>query len=45
VALSEARVKALQDFAAAGAVLALLPQDALQRLSGCLPGADAEGLN
>jgi hypothetical protein len=27
----------LQDFAAAGAVLAILPRGALDRLSGCLP--------
>ncbi len=37
VALPEARVVALQDFAEPGAVLATLPQAALSRLSGCLP--------
>lgn len=37
VALPEARVTAVQDFAEAGAVLAVLPQAALGRLSGCLP--------
>ena len=44
VALSEARVKALQDFAAPSAVLAILPAEALRRLPGCLP-AGAEALN
>jgi L,D-peptidoglycan transpeptidase YkuD (ErfK/YbiS/YcfS/YnhG family) len=37
VALPEPRVEALQDFAAGGAVLAILPQPALGRLPGCLP--------
>lgn len=37
VALPEERVKALQDFAAAGAVLVVLPHAALGRLAGCLP--------
>jgi L,D-peptidoglycan transpeptidase YkuD (ErfK/YbiS/YcfS/YnhG family) len=37
VALPQARVEALQDFAAAGAVLAILPGPALGRLKGCLP--------
>jgi L,D-peptidoglycan transpeptidase YkuD (ErfK/YbiS/YcfS/YnhG family) len=37
VALPEARVAALQEFAEPGAVLAALPQAALSRLSGCLP--------
>ncbi len=37
VAMPEPRVEALQDFAAGGAVLAILPRDALDRLSGCLP--------
>ena len=37
VALPEERVKALQDFAEAGAVLAVLPRAALGRLAGCLP--------
>ena len=37
VAMPEPRVEALQDFAAAGAVLAILPRGALERLSGCLP--------
>lgn len=37
VGLPEDRVRALQDFAAAGAVLAVLPQTALDRFAGCLP--------
>jgi L,D-peptidoglycan transpeptidase YkuD (ErfK/YbiS/YcfS/YnhG family) len=37
VAMPEPRVEALQDFAAGGAVLAILPRGALERLSGCLP--------
>jgi D-alanyl-D-alanine dipeptidase len=37
VAMPEPRVEALQDFAAGGAVIAVLPQAALARLSGCLP--------
>jgi L,D-peptidoglycan transpeptidase YkuD (ErfK/YbiS/YcfS/YnhG family) len=41
VALPEARVEALQDFSAAGAVLAILPRTALDRLAGCLPAAIA----
>jgi L,D-peptidoglycan transpeptidase YkuD (ErfK/YbiS/YcfS/YnhG family) len=39
VALPEARVEALQDFSAAGAVIAILPRPALARLPGCLPSA------
>jgi L,D-peptidoglycan transpeptidase YkuD (ErfK/YbiS/YcfS/YnhG family) len=37
VALPEPRVKGLQDFSAGGAVLAILPQTALDRLAGCVP--------
>ena len=37
IALPEARVKLLQQFSQGGAVLAILPDNALQRLSGCLP--------
>jgi L,D-peptidoglycan transpeptidase YkuD (ErfK/YbiS/YcfS/YnhG family) len=37
VALPEPRVEALQKFAQSGAVLAILPNAALDRLSGCLP--------
>jgi L,D-peptidoglycan transpeptidase YkuD (ErfK/YbiS/YcfS/YnhG family) len=37
IALPEARVAALQDFAEPGAVLAIIPQAALDRLPGCLP--------
>jgi len=37
IALSEARVRALQDFAEAGAVLAVLPRAGVRQLSGCLP--------
>ena len=41
VAVPEPRVEALQEFAAPGAVLAILPRGALDRLPGCLPdGAD-----
>jgi hypothetical protein len=35
--MPEPRVEALQDFSEAGAVLAILPQKALDRLAGCLP--------
>jgi len=41
VALPEARVEALQDFSADGAVLAILPRAALSRLAGCLPAVAA----
>ena len=37
VALPEPQVEALQDFAASGAVLAVLPRQALDRFKGCLP--------
>jgi D-alanyl-D-alanine dipeptidase len=37
VAVPEPRVEALQDFSAGGAVIAILPRDALNRLAGCLP--------
>jgi L,D-peptidoglycan transpeptidase YkuD (ErfK/YbiS/YcfS/YnhG family) len=37
VSLPEPRVEALQDFAADGAVLAILPRGALDRLRACLP--------
>jgi L,D-peptidoglycan transpeptidase YkuD (ErfK/YbiS/YcfS/YnhG family) len=37
VAVPEPRVEALQDFAADGAVLAILPRMALDRLQGCVP--------
>ena len=37
VAMPEPRVEALQDFAAAGAVIAILPQQALGRFAACLP--------
>jgi L,D-peptidoglycan transpeptidase YkuD (ErfK/YbiS/YcfS/YnhG family) len=37
VSVPEPRVEALQDFAAGGAVLAILPRGALDRLPGCLP--------
>jgi L,D-peptidoglycan transpeptidase YkuD (ErfK/YbiS/YcfS/YnhG family) len=39
VALSEARVEALQDFSTAGTVIAILPRAALGRLPSCLPSA------
>ncbi len=37
IALPEARVIALQDFAAPGAVIAIVPRPALSRFAGCLP--------
>jgi L,D-peptidoglycan transpeptidase YkuD (ErfK/YbiS/YcfS/YnhG family) len=37
IALPEARVEALQDFSQAGAVLAILPEAALDRFPDCLP--------
>ena len=37
VAMPEPRIEALQDFAAAGAVIAILPQQALGRFAACLP--------
>jgi L,D-peptidoglycan transpeptidase YkuD (ErfK/YbiS/YcfS/YnhG family) len=37
VALSEPRVKALQEFSQAGAVLGVLPETARDRFPGCLP--------
>ena len=39
VAVPEARVEALQDFSAPGAVLAIWPRSALDRMAGCLPAA------
>jgi len=39
IALPEPQVVALQEFAAAGATLVLLPKHALGRLAGCLPAA------
>jgi L,D-peptidoglycan transpeptidase YkuD (ErfK/YbiS/YcfS/YnhG family) len=39
VGLPEARVQALQDFSQAGAVLAVLPETALDRFASCLPAA------
>jgi D-alanyl-D-alanine dipeptidase len=37
VAVPEPKVEALQEFSAGGAVLAILPHSALDRLKGCLP--------
>jgi L,D-peptidoglycan transpeptidase YkuD (ErfK/YbiS/YcfS/YnhG family) len=37
VSMPEARVEALQDFAASGAVVAILPQGAVSRFGDCLP--------
>jgi len=37
VALPEHRVEALQEFASGGAVIAILPQQAVGRFAGCLP--------
>lgn len=39
VALPEPRVKALQDFSAPGAVLAVIPREAAGRFAACLPDA------
>jgi D-alanyl-D-alanine dipeptidase len=39
VGLPEERVRVLQDFSRAGAVLAVLPETALDRFPGCLPAA------
>jgi hypothetical protein len=39
VGLPEPRVRALQKFSQAGAVLAILPDTALDRFAGCLPAA------
>ncbi|MEA2903028.1 MAG: hypothetical protein QOI12_415 [Alphaproteobacteria bacterium] len=41
VAMPEAKVASLQDFAQGGAVIAILPRRALERFSGCLPTVDA----
>lgn len=41
VSLPEARVEALQNFSAPGAVIAILPRVALGRLAGCLPAVAA----
>ena len=37
VSMPEARVAALQDFASDGAVVAILPRAALERMRGCVP--------
>lgn len=42
VALPEARVAALQDFAQGTSAIAILPEGALGRFAGCLPGIGAE---
>lgn len=42
VALPEARVAALQNFAQDGAAIAILPEDALGHFAGCLPKFEAE---
>jgi hypothetical protein len=39
VGLPEARVQALQDFSQAGALIAVLPETALERFASCLPAA------
>lgn len=41
VSMPEARVEALQDFSAPGAVLAILPRAAVSRLGNCLPAMSA----
>jgi L,D-peptidoglycan transpeptidase YkuD (ErfK/YbiS/YcfS/YnhG family) len=43
IALPEPRVSALQDFAEHGAVVAILPQGALDRLTACLPKTAPKG--
>jgi L,D-peptidoglycan transpeptidase YkuD (ErfK/YbiS/YcfS/YnhG family) len=40
VAVPEPQVIELQDFAEAGAVLAILPESARSRFRGCIPGAN-----
>jgi L,D-peptidoglycan transpeptidase YkuD (ErfK/YbiS/YcfS/YnhG family) len=42
VAMPEPRVEALQEFSAAGAVIAILPQQALSRFAACLPKPDGK---
>jgi L,D-peptidoglycan transpeptidase YkuD (ErfK/YbiS/YcfS/YnhG family) len=37
VALPEPQLEAVQDFAQDGAVLAIMPRQALERFKGCLP--------
>jgi L,D-peptidoglycan transpeptidase YkuD (ErfK/YbiS/YcfS/YnhG family) len=44
VSLPEARVEALQEFSAPGAVLAILPRAAVSRLAGCVPTTDVSRL-
>ncbi len=39
VSMPEARVEALQEFASAGAVVAILPQGAVSRFGSCLPAS------
>ena len=39
IGLPEERVRALQDFSRPGAVLAVLPETALERFPACLPAA------
>ena len=39
IGLPEERVRALQDFSRPGAVLAVLPETALERFPGCMPAA------
>ena len=43
VALPEAQLEASQDFAQSGAVLAVLPRQALDRFKGCLPEDSLSG--
>jgi L,D-peptidoglycan transpeptidase YkuD (ErfK/YbiS/YcfS/YnhG family) len=44
VSLPETRVEALQDFSGPGAVLAILPRAALDRLAGCIPATGVSRL-
>jgi hypothetical protein len=39
VALGEPQLEAVQDFSREGAVLAILPRQAIERFKGCLPDA------
>jgi L,D-peptidoglycan transpeptidase YkuD (ErfK/YbiS/YcfS/YnhG family) len=42
VAMPEAQIAALQDFARDAAVIAILPEDGLEQFSKCLPSLDTE---
>jgi L,D-peptidoglycan transpeptidase YkuD (ErfK/YbiS/YcfS/YnhG family) len=42
IALPERRVRSLQEFTAPGAVIAVLPEPAIERFGGCLPAGTAK---